>query len=318
MFTPREILYTAGVPFAVTLAVLLAAWRPWRRRDRAPARGWWASPAGVGLGFLLALALLDSRVPAWPPGESRHALFYFVAAVSILGVIEAMLHVWRPGAGWLRAEAALLVFAAGLFLLFQSMLKNDAWTPLEAAKRLLGMTVLVHAAWASSEVLVLRLPRPAGPLVLAVFAGCVALVVLLSGSMVYGRLAGALSVAALAAAAVALAAPRFSLARGGVTVLVPAAVAVLLLGCQYVDPGVTGRNAALLLASLALPWAATVRPLRRRRPWVRTMIALVLAALPAGTAVLLAQRTFARVEQENAPSADPASYSIHAAPTGPR
>ena len=318
MFTTREILYTAAVPFVVALAVLLAAWRPWRRRDGAPARGWWAGAAGAGAGFLSAFALLDGQVPGWPAAEARHWLFYFVAALTLLGLVEAMLHAWLPGAAWMRAEAALLVFAAGLFLLFQSLLKNDAWTAPEGACRLLAMAVLVHAAWASTEVLVLRLPRPAGPLVIAAFSGSVALVVMLSGSLVYGRLAGALAAAALAAAAVSAAAPRFTVARGGVTVIIPATVAILLMGRYYVEPGVGGRNAAMLLGSLALPWVAALRPLRRRRPWVRTVIAVVLTALPAGTAVLLAQRGFARAQQESGPGAESAAYGFHAPPADPR
>jgi hypothetical protein len=227
-------------------------------------------------------------------------------------VVEGLLHAWLPGAAWLRAEAALVVFAGGLFLLFQSMLTNDAWTPREAACRLLEMTVLTHAAWASTEVLVLRLPRPAGPLVLATFSGATALVVMLSGSLVYGRLAGAIAVAGLAAAAVAPAAPRLSVARGGVTVVVPATVAILMLGTYYVEPGVTARNSALLLASLVLPWAAAVRPMRRRRPWVRTTLAVVLAAAPAGTAVVLAQRAFARMERESGSESGVATCTIPA------
>jgi hypothetical protein len=311
VFTTREILYTAAVPFGVTLVVLLAAWRPWRRRERSVARGWWAGAAGIGVGFFLAFALLDGRPPAWPPAEARHGLFYFVAALTVLGVVEGTLHAWAPGAAWLRAEAALVVFAAGLFLLFQSKLRNDSWTPLDAACHLLGMTVLTHAAWASTEVLVLRLPRPAGPLVLATFSGAVAVVVMLSGSMVYGRLAGAIAVAVLAAALVAPAAPRLSVARGGVTVVVPATLAILLLARYYVEPGVTVKNGALLLASLVLPWAVTIRPLRRRRPWVRTMIAVVLAVVPAGVAAVLAYRTFARMEKETGSGDEPAAYSFH-------
>ena len=314
MLTTREILSVAAVPFAAALLLLLAAWRPWRRGGGAGARGAWGGPLGVGLGFLAAFALLDGRVPPWPPGEARHWLFYFVAALTVLGVVEALPHAWLPSAAWLRAEAALVVFAVALFLLFQSMLRNDSWTPFEAARRLLGMTVLVHAAWASSEVLVLRLPRPAGPLVLSAFSGAVGVVVMLSGSVVYGRLAGAMGTAALAAAAVALAAPRFSFARGGVTVVVPAAVAVLLLGYHYVDPGVTAANAALLLAALVLPWLATLRWLRRRTPWVRTGVAVVLAVIPAGIAVLLAQRSFAKMQRESGPNIEDVSYEGHAAP----
>jgi hypothetical protein len=316
--TPREILYTAAVPFVVALAALLVAWRPWRRRERAVVRGAWGGPLGIGAGFLAAFALLEGRLPGWPPAEARHWLFYFVAALTLLGVAEALLHAWRPGAGWMRAEAALCVFAAGLFLLFQSMLRNEAWTAFDATRRVLGMLVLVHAAWAASEVLVLRLPRPAGPLVLAVFSGAAGLVVMLSGSVVYGRLAGTLAVGALAAGAVSVGARGFSLARGAVTVIVPAAVSILLVGHHYVDPGVTGSSIALLLVALVLPWIALVRPLRRRPPWVRAVLAAGLAAVPAGIAVLLAYRSFSRMQQETGPGAadEPGAYSFHAATGG--
>jgi hypothetical protein len=302
MFTTREILYTGAVPLVITLAVLLAAWRPWRRRDRPVARGYWGGAAGIGVGFLAAFALLDGRVPPWPPAEARHGLFYFVAALTVLGVVEALLHAWRPKAAWLRAEAALIVFATGVFFLFQSMLRPDgAWTTLEAGRRLLGMTVLLHAAWASAEALVLRLPRLAGPLVLSAFTGAVALVVMLSGSVVYGRLAGAIAIATLACAPIAMKSYGFSLARGGITVVVPSAVSILLLGYTYVDPGVTATNAALLLAGLVLPWAAAVSPMRRRRVWVRTATAVVLVVIPTAVAVLRAQRAFVRMQQESTP-----------------
>jgi hypothetical protein len=172
------------------------------------------------------------------------------------------------------------------------------------------MTVLLHVAWASSEVLVLRLPRLAGPLVLSAFSGAVALVVMLSGSVVYGRLSGAIAVATLSTAAIAAKTYGFSIARGGVTVVVPTAVAVLLLGYTYVDPGVTATNAALLLAGLVLPWAAAVPPLRRRRVWVRTVTALVLVLIPTTVAVLRAQRAFVRMQQENGPDAERGLYGV--------
>ena len=315
MFTPREILYTAAVPFAVAATVLLAAWRPWRRGERGVRRGTWGAPLGVGAGFLAAFALLDGGVPTWPPGEARHWLFYFVVALAVLGVFEALLHAWLPGAAWLRAETVLVVLAAGVFCLFQSMLKNEAWTAWEAGRRLLGMTVLVHAAWAATEVLALRLPRPAAPLVLGGFAAAVALVVMLSGSVLYGRLAGALAAATLSTVLVAFAAGGFSLARGGVTVIVPTAVAVLFLGYHYVDPGVTAANASLLLAALVAPWVTTIGPLRRKKPWVRTVIAVSLAAIPAVVAVLLAQRTFAKMQQESGPDPSSELYTRTVGPT---
>jgi hypothetical protein len=313
MFSARDIIFTTVVPFGVALAVLLAAWRPWRRGERASRRGYWGGAVAVGGGFLAAFVLLDGRPQGWPPAEARHWLFYLAAALTLLGVIESLVQALAPRANWLRAEAALLVFAAGAYFLFQSLLRDGGWTPVQAGCHLLLSTVLLHAAWASSEVLVLRLPRPAGPLVLTVFAGGVALVVMLSGSLVYGRLAGALAAATLAAVAVAAAAPAFSLARGGVTVVAPLAVAILQLGHHLVDPGVTHAHVVLLLAGLLLPWVAVLPPLRRRRPWVRMLAATVLAVVPVAIAVLLAQRAFVRMQQETGPGTEAGLYGLRAA-----
>ena len=299
MFTVRDILYAAAVPAALALAALLASWRPWRRADRPAVRGHWGGALGAGLAFVAAFALLDGRVPPWPPAESRHWLFYLAAALTVLALLDAVVDVRRAGAWWLRAEAALVVCAGAVFLLFQSLLRSETWTAVEAGRRLLVMAVLLHAAWTSTELLVLRLPRPAGPLVLSAFAGGVAMVLMLSGSLVLGRLAGVLAVTPLVAAAVAPAAPGFSFARGGVTVIVPTAVAILLLGYHYVEPGVTAVNATLLFAGLALPWAAALPPVRRRRPWVRTVTALVLVLVPTMIAVARARREFVRMQQES-------------------
>ena len=309
MFTVRDILYAAAVPAVVALAVLLASWRPWRRGERAAVRGHWGGALGAGLAFLAAFALLDGRVPVWPPAEARHWLFYFAAVLTVLALFDAMTP-WarRPAAAWLRVEAALVLFAAAVFFMFQSLIRSETWTAVEAACRLLEMTVVLHATWASTELLVLRLPRPAGPLVLGAFAGAAAMVVMLSGSLVLGRLAGVLAITPLVASAVAPAAPGFSFARGGVTVIVPTAVAILFLGHHYVEPGVTTANFGLLLAGLALPWIAALPPLRRRRPWVRTVAALVLVLVPTAVAVARARREFVPMQRESGAEL----YTLHA------
>ena len=73
-----------------------------------------------------------------------------------------------------------------------------------------------------------------------------------------------------------------------------------------------------ILASLVLPWAAAVRPLRRRKPWVRTVIALVLAMAPAGIAAALAYRTFARMEKDTGSGDEAQAYGFHVSPNDVR
>ncbi|HZN67932.1 MAG TPA: hypothetical protein VFB66_21785, partial [Tepidisphaeraceae bacterium] len=154
------------------------------------------------------------------------------------------------------------------------------------------------AAWTSTERLATRLPRAAPPLVLFVFAAGSGGVILLSGSLVYARLAGALSMGTLAAAVVALFARPFTLARGGVTVVVPAVTALLFLAHHYVDPGLTPTNGALLLSALALPWLAALPFIARRGAWVRAVLAPLLAAAPVTVAAYRAHRTFREMETQ--------------------
>jgi hypothetical protein len=320
VFTLREILYTAAVPAVLALAVLLAAWRPWRRGNRLATRGHWGGALGTGLAFLAAFALLDGAVPPWPPAEARHWLFYFAAALTVLALVDsvlrAVLRARRPALAWLRAEVALTVCAAAVFFMFRPMMLGESWTASESACHVLVMTVVLHATWASAELLVLRLPRQAGPLVLSTFAGAAAMVVMMSGSVVYGRLAGVLAIAVLVATAVAPAAPGFSFARGGVSVIVPTVVAILFLGHHYVDPGVTVANVGLLLAGLLLPWLVALPPLRKRRPWLRTTVAVLLVLVPTGVAVVRARQAMARLQRDVDRSAYPGQYDP-AAPPGP-
>jgi hypothetical protein len=318
LFTTREIFYAAVLPTAVALVAMLLAWRPWRRQPEAnvvpsehvppdvlgdpaevppppPSRnGVWGAPVGIGVGFLAAFALLEGRLPAWPPAESKHFLYYFAALLTVLALLDALVR-WP---GWLRQETALVASACAVTFLFRSLLAGDAWPAPEAASRVLVMTLVLHAAWTSTELLAARLPRAAMPLVLFVFAAGSGGVILLSGSLVYARLAGALSTGALAAVAVASVARPFTLARGGVTVVVPAVTALLFLAHHYVDPGLTLTNGILLLSALALPWLAEL-PFHARRPvWARTVLALLLAGAPIVAAGYRARQTFLQMEAQ--------------------
>ena len=296
MFTTREILYTAAVPAAVALVALALSWRPWRREEPV-LRGHWGGALSAGAAFLAAYALLDGEIPAWPPGQARHWLFHLAAGLTILGLLDAAAHALFRVPDWVRAELALAASAGVVLCLFQSLLRSDTWPAPVAAAWVAGMAVVLHIAWVSTEVLVARLPRAAGPAVAAVFTAGVALVCMLSGSLVYGRLAAVLAVVCGVAFAVALAAPGFTLARGAVSVVVPVSVAVVFLG--YHLAGLDAPNGSLLLAGLLLPWLARVPLLAGRRPWVRATVAVLLALLPVGAATWRARQAFLKAQQED-------------------
>lgn len=296
MFTAREMLYTAGVPAAVALLVLIAAWRPWRR-EHPVMRGHWGAALAAGVAFLAGYALLDGEIPAWPPMQARHWLFYLAAGLTFLGLIDAAAHAFVHIPDWVRAEVALVVAGLVVLCLFFSLLQADAWPASTSALWMAGMIVALHVAWISTETLVSRLPRGAGPPVVFVFTSGTAVVLTLSGSLVYGRLAGVIAVVALAAFVVSLASPGFSLARGAVTVIVPITMALLFLGYHLAD--VDALNAVLLLGGLLLPWFARLPTLARRRPAVRATAAVVLALLPVLVATWRAREAFLRAQQQD-------------------
>lgn len=299
MFTTREILYTAAVPAAITLLVLVVSWRPWRRG--AVVRGNWGGALAAGASFMAAYALLDKRVPAWPPDQARHWIFYIAAGLTVLGLFDALCERLLPIPDWLRAEGALAAACGIVLCLFASLLRSDTWPPYDAARWLLVMAAVLHVAWVSAESLVTRLPRVAGPLVVFVFTAGVALLMMLSGSLVYGRMAGVLAVVALVASLLSAFTPSFSLCRGAVTVIVPVTVATLFLGYHLVEPGLSATKCALLLAALLLPWLAKLPPFAGSRPWVRGVVAVLLAAAPVGAAAWRARAEFLRMQQETPP-----------------
>lgn len=296
MFTTREMLYTAGVPAAVALLVLVAAWRPWRR-EHPVMRGHWGAALAAGVAFLAAYALLDGEVPAWPPTQARHWLFYLAAGLTVVALLDAAGHAFLHIPVWVRAEIALLASGLLVLCLFFSLLQGDTWPASASAQWMVGMTVVLHLAWVSTEMLVSRLPRGTGPAVLWVFTSGAALVLMLSGSLVYGRLAGVMAVAAFVTFVVSLASRGFSLSRGAVTIIIPVTVAILFLGYHLAE--LDAANAALLLGAVMLPWLARLPVLVRRPPWVRETVAVALAVLPVLVATWRAREAFLRTQQQD-------------------
>jgi hypothetical protein len=299
MFTTPEILSSVALPATVALLVFLAAWRPWKRGEDKVLRGHWGGALAAGISFLAAYALLDGEVPAWPPAQSRHWLYYLAAGLMLLGLLDAAADRFVHVPDWVRAEVALVASAAIVLLILSNLVRGDTWPALAAAHWVVGMIVVLHVAWMSAEVLVTRLPRGAGPAVIFAFTAGVAMVLLLSGSLVYGRMAGVLTIVAAAAVLLSTLSPGFSLSRGAVTLIVPIAIAILFLGYHLVEPGVGAVNGILLLAALLVPWLAKVPPLERRSAWVRGTVAVALALLMVGIAAYRARAAFLRAEQEH-------------------
>ncbi|MBX6314757.1 MAG: hypothetical protein IRY99_17850, partial [Isosphaeraceae bacterium] len=200
------------LPALVAAVVFLgAAWV--ERRGEAPSA--WGGALGLGAGYLLGHAavqdwLASGRWPAWPPPDVVDWMPYLTLVATALGLLEAI----RPGPAWTRWENRLLVTGLALGLLLGPMIRNF-WTTRQAASWLIGLGLGLLVLWGLLEGLAARL-GPALTLPLLMVAVGTSIVLVLSQSLLLGRLGMALAAALAVAWAVGRFRPGLSMARGGV------------------------------------------------------------------------------------------------------
>jgi hypothetical protein len=304
---PVRILEAVGMAAALAAALVLLCGWPWRKPH--PALVYAGGVLGVGLGFTAGCWLLGVQ-PHWPPREDQDRLLFWLFP-ALLGVelVAAFLGRWR----WL-AWVPRLVLAAGAarLLLHNTIYLSDLagpgtreWTPAQTWLILTGLAAALAGIWAALALLVRQTPAqpttppPRGggglggrlvPLAVAFACGGTAVTVMLSGYASGGQLAlplaGALAGAVIASLALAGTPDLKGLLGLGVVGL----FAVLVTGRFFGN--LTTVNAALLFCAPLLCWLPELPPLRRLRPWVRTVAAAVLVAIPVTLAVAQAQRAF--------------------------
>src|SRR4051812_40975956 len=93
------------VPAAVSLVVMVPAWRPWKRTG-AETRGRWGAPVALAAGFAAAFKSINGALPQqFPPPDAKLWLFWIAIGAGVIGLIDALA---RPP-NWARLiEAALL------------------------------------------------------------------------------------------------------------------------------------------------------------------------------------------------------------------
>jgi hypothetical protein len=307
----------AAAAVLAAVVVLLGGW-PWRKPH--PARAYFGSVLGVGLGFFAGCWLLGVE-PHWPPREDLdRILFLLFPALLCIELAAAFLRRFRWLA-WLprlilAAAAARVVLHNSIYLTDLAGPDSRKWTPAQTWLILAALAAALAATWAALALLV----RPASPpttqppagggergkgrvVLLAVAFACAgaAVTVTLSGYASVGQvalsLAGAL--AGALAASLALAGPPDL--RGVLGVGVVGLFAVLVAALFFDD--LTTTNAALLFFAPLLCWLPELPYVRRLRPWVRGVAAVVLVAVPVGLAVVQAYQSF--VEGSKASSSTP-------------
>jgi hypothetical protein len=239
-----------------------------------------AGQAAVALA-LGAGTLAAQFAVAWPhvpPIEVTDRLPWLVGVLMLLGLLEST----HPSPAWARWENRVLV-AILLLALVLGPVVGPEWPSRRDLAVEGGLVLGILCAWMSLEGLATgRSTAVLGPALLAV-AGSTAAALLLSGSVVLGRVGGGLAAALGAVWVLSWWLPELLLSRGGVPVLTATVAALLIVGCVYSSLPLAA--AILLAAALLAAWLAFAGPARRLAAWQSAILAAVLCLLPAAVAL---------------------------------
>ena len=271
--TPVDIALLVSAALTALVAPLLASRRESGRH--------WGPALGVGAAYLLFQSWLAR--PAFPPTDVPDRVPWLGLVAIVLGLLESI----RPGPGWTRWENRLIVTALTLWAVFGPVVANSD-DPRSELTRVAASGLLMLIGWASLEGLADRSgARALGP-TLAVVAGGTAAVLLATGSATLAGLAGGLAVALGLVWVASWFAPRVSLARGTIPVVITLLAALLLIGQVY---GSTPPACAVLVAVATwAAWLGRIGASRRLGSWGPGVVGSVSALVPIGAALAVAFR----------------------------
>lgn len=265
---------------ATTTALVLAAGR---RLDGA-FRFSLAITLGLGLGALAGhVAVSWPAWPAWPPSDVTDRIPYLVLAALLLALVVAVVPArFLTATAWgNRVVLTTVVLTAILGPIY-----GETWTttPVLLGGALIGIVMIL--AWTGLDGVADRLAGAPLLLPLLVWLTGASVVLVLSGSMVLGRLAGALTAALAGCWAASCRSGPVSLTRGGSPVVAANLGSLLLNGYFYAETP-TGSVALLALAPAVLG-LVLLGPVQRRPTWQKALVAVVAMLAPVAVAVGLA------------------------------
>ncbi|WP_422928799.1 hypothetical protein [Singulisphaera sp. PoT] len=275
MMVLTSVLFGVVGPALVAAFVLFASHLISRRGETPPAYDWGLPPA-VGLGYLAGHFAI-----AWPSSDVTDRIPWLVAGAIVLGIFEAA----RPTPRWVRGENGL-IFTLAVLLVMLGPAIQETWGTREANLWLAALGAIVLVAWINLEALAARLKGSALMVPLLAWVGGAGAVLLLSGSMVLGRLGGALASALLGAWLVSRRNSPINVARGTIPVIAVTIASLLLEGHVYAQAAQAG--VALVAIAPLLLWITRIGPIRNGRPWVAALIGTVLVLIPIGVALGMA------------------------------
>lgn len=264
---------------ALGTASILSAVLVVGRRINPQVRGGLAVAVGLGLGVLAGYAGVSW--PSWPPSDVTDRIPFLIMAGILASVLEAI----QPAKPWISWGNRILLSAITLAAILGPAFAETWKTPAILLGGVLIGTGMV-LEWANLDALAARLSGSAFFLPLLVIATGASVVLVLSGVVVQGRLAGVLTAALAGCWVVSWWVPSIRLERGGTPIVVVALASLLLVGRFYAEAP-TGSVVLLAVAPATL-WLVQLGPLRRWAPWLRTLVATAAVLVPVAVAIGLA------------------------------
>jgi len=271
----KSILLGVMVPAVVSAVVLFIAHLLGRRSESTRSFDW-GLPLAVGLGYLAGHLGI-----AWPSADVTDRIPWLVLGAIALGTLGAA---W-PGPLWARWENGLLFSAVALLAMLGPTIQ-ETWGTRETNLWMAALGGGVVLSWANLETLAVRIKGAAFMVPLLAWVGGASAVLLLSGSMVLGRLGGALAAALFGAWTVSWRNSPINLARGVLAVVIVTLAALLLEGHVYAQATTVGVG--LIAVAPLLLWITPLGPIQNRRPWLATLLGTVVVLIPIGIATGLA------------------------------
>jgi hypothetical protein len=227
---------------------------------------------------------------SWEQLSAWHWVFWLAAVATLLELVGERI----PGRAWGRwALRAGLVFA-GLIALLQPYWRYT-WEGVDAAKWLLGLTVLFVVLWASVDRATRRIGDVSWPFCATIVSLGTSLALILTGSQRLSEL-GLILTSVMGVLALAGLKPARRPLAGGASAVFPVIIGGLLLSAHFYSE-TPGRTVLLLAFAPSAIWIGHIPPLSRMRPWKLTAIrigAVLALVLLAVVPLVLALRLSAR------------------------
>jgi hypothetical protein len=318
---PIRMLVAGGAAAATAFVILLLCGLPWRKPSPGRLSAGWV--LGVAAGFYLGCGMLGWS-PHWPrqvqdlhrmpaEAEDRLVMLLLPGALALeLLVALAGAPQWLTWIGRLAIAAAaapLLLYNSRYLVDFNGPGSRD-WTLTQQVVILGSLAAILAAVWLGLARLAERAPGYSVPLSLAVVCAGAAAAVMLCGYATGGQLgvplAGALAGTAFASIAVPGSAPATSSLGLGLVGL----FSLLILGRFFGE--LPTPWAAVLFASVLLPWLPEVPRLRALGPRLRGLAAVLVVAIPVAVVLLKAQQQSVKDSQTSPTSGEASTDDYNA------